>query len=288
MGGEICWTCLRSGSHPAPPVVDEYLADLTPLTPQLVRRLARFRLLGPYLRQQLLAELVEGLVLPAEDLQKATDDFLRSQGIDSPAALAQLLAVNLLTEADLKSQLSQPLLLRQIIERDYLPKAEARFLERKSQLDRVVYSLLRIADAGLARELYLQIEEGESDFAELAAAHAEGPERATRGVVGPVPLMQAHPRLAERLRTATPGVLIEPFPIETWWLVVRLESYTPATLDGPTLEQMARELFEDWLDQEVQRRASALATEHGLVSAPTDGSVDRSGPATEASVVFRP
>ena len=246
-------------------MVDEPLADLTPLTPQLVRRLARFRLLGPYLRQQLLAELVEGLVLPEEDLQKATDDFLRSQGI-----------------------VSQPLLLRQIIERDYLPKAEARFLERKSQLDRVVYSLLRIADAGLARELYLQIEEGESDFAELAAAHAEGPERATRGVVGPVPLMQAHPRLAERLRTATPGVLIEPFPIETWWLVVRLESYTPATLDGPTLEQMARELFEDWLDQEVQRRASALATEHGLVSAPTDGSVDRSGPATEASVVFRP
>lgn len=84
MGGEICWTCLRSGSHPAPPVVDEYLADLTPLTPQLVRRLARFRLLGPYLRQQLLAELVEGLVLPAEDLQKATDDFLRSQGHRQP------------------------------------------------------------------------------------------------------------------------------------------------------------------------------------------------------------
>lgn len=269
-------------------MADEPFADLTLLTPQLVRRLARFRLLGPYLRQQLLAELVEGLVLSAEDLQKAFDDFLRSQNIDSPAALARVLAVNLLTEADLKVQLSQPLLLRQIIERDYLPKAEARFLERKAQLDRVVYSLLRIADPGLARELYLQIEEGESDFAELAAAHAEGPERATRGVVGPVPLLQAHPRLAERLRTATPGVLMEPFQIENWWLVVRLESYTPATLDGPTLEQMARELFEDWLDQEVQRRASALAGQHGLVKTPVEGSAEPGDAATEASVVFRP
>ena len=269
-------------------MADEPYVDLTPLTPQLVRRLARFRLLGPYLRQQLLTELVEGLVLPAEELQQAYEGFLSSQGVDSPAALANLLAMNLLTEADLKVQLSQPLLLRQIIDRDYLPKAEARFLERKAQLDRVVYSLLRIGDPGLARELYLQIEEGESDFAELAATHAEGPERATRGVVGPVPLMQAHPRLAERLRTATPGVLMEPFQIETWWLVVRLESYTPATLDGPTLEQMARELFEDWLDQEVQRRAQALARQHGLMpeAAPADG---RSSVfAVEASTVFRP
>ena len=273
---------------PAPALADDVFADLTPLTPQLVRRLARYRLLGPYLRQQLLGELVEGLVLSAEDSQQVYDNFLRSQGIETPAALAQLLASNLLTEADLKMQLSQPLLLRQIIERDYLPKAEARFLERKSQLDKVVYSLLRLGDSGLARELYLQIEEGEADFAELAATHAEGPERTTRGVVGPVPLLQAHPRLAERLRTATPGELMEPFQIETWWLVVRLESYTPATLDGPTLEQMARELFEDWLDQEVQRRATALATQHGLVPAGVGASADADGSPVEASVVFRP
>ncbi|MFM8524974.1 MAG: peptidylprolyl isomerase [Cyanobacteriota bacterium] len=269
-------------------MADEPFADLTLLTPQMVRRLARFRLLGPYLRQQLLAELVEGLEAPAEELQKAFDEFARSQKIDSPAALARVLAVNLLTEADLKVQLSQPLLLRQILERDYLPKAEARFLERKTQLDRVVYSLLRIADPGLARELYLQIDEGESDFAELAAAHAEGPERATRGVVGPVPLLQAHPRLAERLRTATPGKLMEPFQIENWWLVVRLESYTPATLDGPTLEQMARELFEEWLDQEVQRRASALAAQHGLRATPVENGAESGSPAPTETPVVRP
>lgn len=268
-------------------MADEPFADPSPLTPELVRRLARFRLLGPYLRQQLLAELVEGLVLPAEELQQAVDAFLQSQGVDSPTALANLLAMNLLTEADLKVQLSQPLLLRQIIDRDYLPKAEARFLERKAQLDRVVYSLLRLGDPGLARELYLQIAEGESDFAELAAAHAEGPERATRGVVGPVPLLQAHPRLAERLRTAAPGELMEPFQIQSWWLVVRLESYNPATLDASTLEQMARELFEDWLDQEVQRRAQVLGRQYGLVAAPAE-SAAVPGQAQDVSAVFRP
>jgi parvulin-like peptidyl-prolyl isomerase len=121
-----------------------------------------------------------------------------------------------------------------------------------------VYSLLRLEDAGLARELYLRINEGESDFAELAARYAEGPERTTRGVVGPVPLMQAHPVLAERLRTATPGVLMEPFRIEKWWLVVRLESFTPATLNDDTAEQMARELFEEVVEEAVLQRINQL------------------------------
>ena len=105
----------------------------------------------------------------------------------------------------------------------FAPKAEARFLERKNELDQVVYSLLRLENSFLARELYLQIESGESNFADLAKRYAEGPERNTNGIVGPVSLTQAHPILVEKLRVAQPGVLLEPFRISDWWLVVRLE-----------------------------------------------------------------
>ena len=69
------------------------------------------------------------------------------------------------------------------------------------------------------------------DFAELAATYAEGMEQATRGVVGPVPLVQAHPVLANVLRTSQPGELRPPVQIEPWWLVVRLESLQPASFD---------------------------------------------------------
>ena len=220
--------------------------------------LARHRLVRPLLRSMVMAELCAGIAVAEEDHRQAIDVFMRDQKISEQEGLDAFLRSNLLRQEELEEQLLQPLRLQRYIELHHLPKAEARFLQRKNQLDRVVYSLLRLEDAGIARELYLQINEGESDFSELAACYAEGPERNTRGIVGPVPLLQAHPILAERLRAATPRVLMEPFRIERWWLVVRLETFTPACLDDATAAQMARELFEEALDEHVEHSINQL------------------------------
>jgi parvulin-like peptidyl-prolyl isomerase len=226
--------------------------------PELLELLAQYRMIKPLLRQMVIAELADQVPTPDEAGGQALAAFMREQGIETEEQLTTFLRLNLLQRHELERQLLQPLRLQHVVAEQFLPKAEARFLQRKTKLDRVVYSLLRLEDAGLARELYLRINEGESDFAELAARYAEGPERTTRGVVGPVPLMQAHPVLAERLRTGTPGVLMEPFRIEKWWLVVRLETYSPATLDDETAQQMARELFEESVEEAVQQRINDL------------------------------
>jgi parvulin-like peptidyl-prolyl isomerase len=77
-------------------------------------------------------------------------------------------------------------------------------------------------------------------------------------VVGPVPLTQAHPQLVERLRTAPVGVVQEPFRIEQWWLVFQVESLTPATFNEATAAQMSEELFEEWLEAEVDSQLTRL------------------------------
>ena len=215
-------------------------------------------MLKPLMRQMVMADLAAEVPVTADECRQALQVFMQDQNLNSEEDLQGFLRLNLVRHDELEQQLITPLRLQRYVAQRHLPKAEARFLQRKTQLDRVVYSLLRLEDPGLARELYLQIDEGESDFAELAARHAEGPERSTRGVVGPVPLMQAHPILAERLRTGTPGELMEPFRIEKWWLVVRLESYSPATLDEETAQQMARELFEEAVEEAVQQRLNQL------------------------------
>ena len=143
----------------------------------------------------------------------------------------------------------------------FAAKAEARFLERKNELDQVVYSLLRLENSFLARELYLQIESGESNFADLAKRYAEGPERNTNGIVGPVSLTQAHPTLVEKLRVAQPGVLLEPFRISDWWLVVRLERYSPATFTDEVSDQMCQEMFDIWIGEETAKSLSRLESE---------------------------
>ena len=72
------------------------------------------------------------------------------------------------------------------------PDAAEHFERRKPALDRVVYSLLRVKDAGLARELWFRIKEGEATFAELAPMYASGNEVYTAGIVGPVGVSYTH------------------------------------------------------------------------------------------------
>jgi parvulin-like peptidyl-prolyl isomerase len=216
--------------------------------------LARLGLLEPYIRANLLALAASDVALSDEQIDAARQAFCRQHQIRDAEALKAWAVARMLSPAALEAQMRQSLQLQLLCQGDFSAKAEARFLQRKNQLDRVVYSLLRLRDGGLARELYLRIDDGDANFADLAARYAEGPEQATRGIVGPVPLTQAHPALVDRLRTAPPGVVLEPFQIESWWLVVRLESLTSATFDEATAARMAEELFEQWISEQVERR----------------------------------
>ena len=62
------------------------------------------------------------------------------------------------------------------------------------------------------------------------------------------------------MRTSTPGTLMPPFQVAEWWLVMRLESYAPATFDDATAQRMAEELFNQWVREETSRRMARLQT----------------------------
>ena len=115
----------------------------------------------------------------------------------------------------------------------------------------VIYSLLRVKDGFLARELYLRIASNEANFSDLAAEFSQGNEAKMKGLVGPVPMNQAHPTLCEKLRTSRPGQLNEPFNIGEWWLVARLERYEPARFDNTTMQAMTQEIFQEQIEEEV-------------------------------------
>jgi len=105
----------------------------------------------------------------------------------------------------------------------------------------VLYSLIRVDDAGLCRELFYAIEAGEISFGEAARLHSRGPEAKTQGIVGPVDLTTPHPEIAGRLRTAQAGQLIGPFEAAEWHTLLRLEYRFDSEYDAHTqnfLEEM--------------------------------------------------
>ena len=216
-------------------------------------------LLRPLVEQMVTSVAIADVAVTTEELDAARLDLLEQQGFESIDQWSQLVDRLERSEQQVLRQLRR-LIQRQTWMRDqFASKAEARFLERKNELDQVVYSLLRLKNSFLARELYLQIESEESNFSDLAKRYAEGPERNTSWIVGPVSLTQAHPVLVEKLRVAQPGVLLEPFPIADWWLVVRLERYSPATFTDEVSDQMCREMFNAWIAEETTSTLSRLA-----------------------------
>ena len=223
--------------------------------------LNRFNLLQPLVKQMLVNQAIEHVVVSEEQLEQARLHLLYQSGFAGMAQWADLLESLGRNEDEVLQRLSHNIRLRSLRRERFALRAAARFLERKNELDQVVYSLLRLESSFLARELYLQIESGESNFADLAQQYAEGPERNTNGIVGPVSLTQAHPVLVEKLRVAQPGVVLEPFRISDWWLVVRLERYSPATFTDEVSDQMCQEMFDAWIQQETSTILSQLSAE---------------------------
>ena len=69
----------------------------------------------------------------------------------------------------------------------------------------VVYSLIRTSNHQLAKEIYFKIESEEESLEELAIKYSEGNEKYSRGIIGPVPITQGHPSLADKLRVMQKG-----------------------------------------------------------------------------------
>ena len=213
--------------------------------------LQRYGLLQPLVTKMITSQAIAEVVVSDSDLNQARLDLLEEKGYDGIEQWPQLIESITGTETEVMTLLNGKVRQQTFLREQFSPKAEARFLDRKNELDQVVYSLLRLESRFLAQELYLQIESGESNFADLAKRYAEGPERNTNGIVGPVSLTQAHPDLVEKLRVTQPGVLLEPFRISDWWLVVRLERYSPATFSDEISDQMCKELFADWQKEQT-------------------------------------
>lgn len=230
--------------------------SISAFTPEALAVLRRHNLLLSLIQAVVVEdEITEVAVLPEERDQL----IARWQGQMSEEEAAAVARDKLgWSPEDLEWQLLRPARVAKLARERFEAKAEARFLQRKDSLDQVVYSLVRTKDGSLARELYLRLAAGEASFAQLAASYSDGPERLSQGVIGPKPLSDAHPQLAERLRTARDGEVMEPFAVADWWLVTRRDQLLAAQFDGAMAERMTQELFQEWVQSEAQTRLAAL------------------------------
>ena len=212
-------------------------------------------------RYQLMPQLVRNIILDqaiadiayTEEEKTAIKEFEAQHQLTSPQAREAWLQKQGMTLEQMQDLAMRPVLVEKFKTATWGRKVDSYFMTRKTSLDQVVYSLLRTKDIGLAQELYFRIQEGEQSFAELAREYSQGSEAKTGGLLGPVPLSQPHPAISKLLSVSKVGQLWPPRPLAEWFVVIRLEKLIPAQLDQPMRRRLLDELFETWLQEQIQQ-----------------------------------
>ncbi|KGF72451.1 peptidylprolyl isomerase [Neosynechococcus sphagnicola sy1] len=227
---------------------------------ELPNRLCRYQLMPQFVRHLVLDAAIAPFTKTEVDPQLALEAFCQQHQLLTPEAQAAWLQQQGMTSEHLRDAAVRQFLIGQFKQSTFGSKVESYFMKRKPALDRVMYSLIRTKDISLAQELYFRLQEGEQTFSDLATQYSQGPEAQRGGVIGPIPLSSPHPTVARILGMSQPGQLWAPFPLDEWIVIIRLEKLLSAQLDEATRNSLMEELYEEWLQKQMQKILTEMST----------------------------
>jgi hypothetical protein len=220
---------------------------------ELVPLLSKTNLLSRVIEEVIIEDAIADIELTPEEVETAQAEFCQRHKINSPEEANAWAQRQYGTPDLIHTTATREKKLAKFKERTFGREVDSYFLQRKSHLDRVLYSLIRTTQVGLAQELYFRVHDDGHSFADLAKEYSEGQEAKTGGLIGPVELSVPHPALAGLLSVSKPGQVWPPKRIGEWYVVVRLEKFLPAQLDEPTQARLLDEMFQTWMREQVQQ-----------------------------------
>lgn len=213
---------------------------------RILELVQRMELMPQLLRHHIEEEIAALVPVDQPWMEQQRAAFVQNAGLE------QTLRAHGWSEVDLDLHLWRPEALRRFADQRFGPGVEEDFLKEGGNADQVIYSMIRLRDPALAREVWIRIGEQETSFAEAAAQFGEGPEAAHLGVIGPLQLSQIHPQqLRDHIRQLQPGELQAPLRLGEWLLLLKLEKIQPACFDQATRAR----LLQNQLNRFVQDRA---------------------------------
>jgi hypothetical protein len=250
---------LRKENREAPPTDGEMDTPLKRLCKnamsgeEAIALLQKFWMLPQLQRELIIDAELAAIICSQEEVFGAYKAFYQKYQINSDDDRTTWLERNNCTLEQFEHSILRTLKLDRFKQQTFGNKVESYFLQRKNQLDRAVYSLLRVKDAHLAQELFFRIQDKEATFTELVKQYSGGQEAENGGTIGPHELSIPHPILAQKLSSLKPGQLSPPLAIADWFVIVKLEKYLPAQLDKTMRSRLIDELYDRWLQEKISQ-----------------------------------
>lgn len=238
---------------------------------ELISLLATYQMLPQLQRELIIDEAIEQnshsekvvIECTPEEVAQAKQQFYAEKQFKNEEDIQVWIARQGLTPEQLEVITTRKLKIEKFKQATWGNKLESYFFQSKAKLDKVIYSLLRTQDVGIAQELYFRIQAKENSFADLAREYSLGPEAQTGGLVGPIELNALHPVMVQMLSSSQPGQILPPSRIADWFVILRLEKFIPAQLDEFMKVRLLNELFEAWLQEQQKQIVSAPLGEAG-------------------------
>jgi len=167
----------------------------------LVPLLTQYQIL-PKLAQEILTDkAIANIKCSEEENAQIFSQFCQQNQLTSEEQVQEWLDKQGMSRDQLQNVITKKLRIDQYKQETWSDQVDAHFIKRKSQLDRVVYSLIRVEKPEVAQELFFRIKDDENTFSALAMEYSQGTEAQTGGLIGPVEINAPHPKIAQILAT---------------------------------------------------------------------------------------
>jgi hypothetical protein len=242
--------------HPTPEYQTLQIGNISLTSEQVLPLIEKYRLVPQLAKEMIVDDVIKDYEISQVEHQDARQRFCLQQQLTSDRDLELWLQQQKLSQQELTELIDRELKLQKFKTSKWETLVESHFCQRKLQLDRVVFSMIRVKDIDMAEEIYFRLDAEESTFVEQAPLYSQGIEAKTKGISGPVELGKLDPILANALITLQPHEVHPPLAIGEWWVILQLEAIIRAELDEELRHYLTEELFNQWIAEEVQKLLS--------------------------------
>lgn len=225
----------------------------------IIPLLASYKMMPQLLRERIIDNAIALIECSSAEIEQAYQNFYQSNQINSETELQIWLQRHNMTITQWELTVIRPLKIQKFKQQTWGNQLESYFWQRKSDLDLVVYSTIKVKDKDLAQELYFRISEGEQEYTDAARQYSQGIEAYTGGIMTPVGIGRLPKSLAQILRYLNPGEVYRPVVLDNHLVIVRLEQIIPAKLNSLTATSLLNEMFESWLQKQLNASETPLA-----------------------------
>ena len=242
--------------------LEKRLFDNLDISASTLSKLNQTNFLKPFLKYLIIEELTKDLEVPRDILEKSFNNFCITNGLDDKARVNNFLQKNFLTYQELINQITHPLKKNVYMLSEYGHLAENLYLKRKDDLDKIIFSQICVKDRNSAYDIYLKLESGEYSFGQIKNLFKKNNEFIFHEKVGPINTSSLEPEMKEFLVQQTEDELQEPILIDDFWVILRLDKKIDTVFDDQMKLLMVTELFEDWIQNEIQDMVNKLQNWH--------------------------